>query len=169
MTLMKLEPKFEPVQTDPNVLRPSKGHGNTDNQRNADQARFMKFHRALLQKIEGYQDNTILTLDYYLKNKIDRDQKAKATMTSHDADVLNNACRIPWWVEMDSDYESFAEAVKNQDLDKCRYLINKGLNIHGRLRNETRTAIEYTDAMGFTKLAELLEMHGARKEKAYKK
>ena len=163
MTLMRLEPKFEPIQTDPNVLSPSKGYDTTDCQMDADQGRFLKFHQALLRKLEWYQDDTILTLDYYLKNKVDQDQRAKATVTCHDADVLNNACCIPWWVEMDSDYESFADAVKNQNLDKCRDLINKGLNIHGRLRNESRTAIEYANANGFTKLAKLLEMKGAQR------
>ena len=164
MTLMKLEPKFEPVQTDPKVLRPSKGHGITDNQRNADHARFMRFHQALLQKIEGYQDNTILTLDYYLKQKINTKQM-KLLKNCQDADKLNeNSARgMPWWDEMDSDYDSFADAVKNQDLENCRDLINKGLNIHGRLRNETRTAIEYADDKGYTKLAKLLEMKGAQR------
>ena len=166
MTLMKLQPKFEPVQSD--VLRPSKGHGVTDDKRDADEAKFMEFHHALLQKLTLYQENTInLTLDYYLKNKLYQKQEDKIG-TCHDADTLNKIS-MPWWIEMDSDYESFAEAVKDDDFLKCRGLINKGLNIHGKLRNETMTAIEYADAKGFKKLAKLLEMHGARKEKAYKK
>merc|ERR1712141_581129 len=99
----------------------------------------------LLQKLTLYQENTInLTLDYYLKNKLYQKQEDKFG-TCHDADTLNKIS-MPWWIEMDSDYESFAEAVKNQDLDKCRDLINKGLNIHGKLRNETMTAIEYAEA-----------------------
>ena len=164
MTLMKLEPKFEPVQMDPNVLRHSKGHGMTDEKMDEDQTRFLKFHQALLQKLEWYQNNTILTLDYYLTKKVDKDQRSKATVTCYDADVLNNACRIPWWVEMDSDYESFTDAVKNQDLETCKTLINKGLNIHGRLRNETMTAIDYADSKGFTELAKLLESKGAQRK-----
>ena len=163
MTLMKLEPKFEPVQTDPNILRPSKGHGMTDDKMDEDQARFLKFHQALLQKLEWYQDNTILTLDYYLKKKVDKDQRAKATQRCHDADVLNNACRIPWWVEMDKDYESFADAVKQQNLEEVQALINKGLNIYGNLRGESMNAIKYASAMGYTKLAKLLEKNGAQR------
>ena len=163
MTLMKLEPKFEPVQTDPNVLRHSKGHGMTDEKMDEDQTRFLKFHQALLQKLKWYQDNTILTLHYYLKKKVDKDQRAKATERCHDADVLNNACRIPWWVKMDKDYDSFADAVKQQNLEEVQALINKGLNIHGNLRGESMNAINYAVANGFTILAELLEKNGAQR------
>ena len=99
-----------------------------------------------------------------MTKKVDKDQRSKATVTCYDADVLNNACRIPWWVEMDSDYESFTDAVKNQDLETCKTLINKGLNIHGRLRNETMTAIDYADSKGFTELAKLLESKGAQRK-----
>ena len=83
-----------------------------------------------------------------------------------DADKLNeNSARgMPWWDDMDSDYDSFADAVKNQDLKTCKTLINKGLNIHGRLRNETITAIDYADSKGFTELAKLLESKGAQRK-----
>ena len=68
---LNLEPQFEPVQGD--VLRPSKGYEITDNQMVDDQKRFMNFYNALLKKVESYQDETdetILTLDYYLKNEV---------------------------------------------------------------------------------------------------
>ena len=166
MTLMKLEPKFEPVQAD--VLRPSKGHGMTDKKRDADHARFMKFHQELLRKLEWYQDATILTLDYYLTTEVYREQRAQATKKCHDADVLNNACRVPWWFKMDKDYKSFAVAVKDNEFEKCQELINKGLHINCNLRGESTTAIDYADANGFSKLAELLEMNGAEKNRKVK-
>ena len=161
ITIMKLEPKFEPVQAD--VLRPSKGHGMTDDKRDADHARFKKFHEALLQKLKWYQNDTILTLDYYLTTEVYQEQRAKATKKCHDADVLNNACRVPWWFKMDKDYKSFAVAVKDNEFEKCQELINKGLHINCNLRGESTTAIDYADANGFSKLAELLEMNGAKK------
>ena len=135
----------------------------TDDKRDADHARFMKFHEALLQKLKWYQDNTILTLDYYLKKKVDEYQRSKATVRCHDADVLNKACRIPWWFEMDKDYKSFADAVKQQNLEEVQALINKGLNIHGNLRGESMNAIKYADAKGYTRLAKLLENNGAQR------
>merc|ERR1712049_79208 len=150
-----MEPKFEPVQG--NILRPSKGHEVTDSKRDADQAGFKKFHKALLEKLLLYQDDTILTLEYYLKNSIDQEQIAKVTLTCHDAGVLNNSCRIPWWLKMSSDYESFADAVKNKNLDRCRDLIGKGLNIHGKLRNETMTAIEYAVKNNFIGFIDLVK------------
>ena len=161
MTLMKLKPKFQPIQVD--VLKPLKWDSVTYAKRVADQEKFLEFYQALLKKLKWYQDDTILTLDYYLKNNFDQHQRAKAT-ESQDADVLNNAS-IPWWGEMDGDYESFTDAVKNQDLEKCRNLINKGLNIHGRLRKKTMTAIEYAKAEGFAELVELLEMNDAQRTK----
>eukprot|EP00093_Oithona_nana_P011437 11437.XXX_263072_263254_1 [CDS] Oithona nana genome sequencing. len=60
---------------------------------------------------------------------------------------------------MIEDYESFASAVKNNDITECKRLIQKGLNIHGKLSNEKLTAIEYAKAHGFTDLKQLLENH----------
>ena len=164
MTLMKLEPKLEPIQLD--ALKPVKPC--LGGKKDADQAEFMKFHQDLLQKLEWYQDDTILTLDYYLKNMVDQAQKAKATKKCQDADLLNKACGSPWWVKMDQDYESFADAVKQQNLENVQALINKGLNIHGNLRGESMNAIDYADAKGFTELTKLLERNGALRDNKQK-
>ena len=109
-----------------------------------------------------YQDDIVLTLDYYLTTNVDQKQRAEATKAT--ADVLNKACRVPWWIEMNRDYNSFADAVKQPNLKKVQDLINKGLNINSNLRGEPRTAIAYADAKGFTALAKLLESKGAQRK-----
>ena len=162
MTLMKLEPKFEPIQAE--VVRPKKGHEITVEKKNEDEVRYMKFHQALIDKLELYQSDVVLTLDYYVKNEIGKKQKELFRGNrhkSHDANKLNSLCKNPWWFEygMIEDYESFASAVKNNDITECKRLIQKGLNIHGKLSNEKLTAIEYAKAHGFTDLKQLLENH----------
>ena len=157
MTMMRLEPKLEPIQMD--VLKPSRGHEPTEVQRKADEGRFKKFHEALLQRLRWYDEDTVLTLDYYLNQTIHQNQKAKITPNCHDADKLNNACKIPWWLKMDQDYQSFAQAVKDQDLEKCKMLIEMGLNIHGKMRNESMPAIAYAENHGFTELKKMFDGH----------
>ena len=159
MTLMKLEPNLEPIQVD--VLKPVKPC--IGGEKNVDQGQFKVFHNALLEKIKMYQDDIMLTLDYYLTTEVYKQQEAQITKRCFDADVLNNACRIPWWFEMNNDYKSFADAVKQQNLEEVQALINKGLNIHGNLRGESMNAIKYADAKGFTELAKLLGKNGAQR------
>ena len=165
MMKLNLEPQFEPVQGD--VLRPFKGYETDEAKDREDQKRFKKFYGALLKKVEEWEDETILTLDYYLRNEVGKTQK-EALENCRDVDKLNEnvAGGMPWWHIMDVDYDLFADAVKQQNLKEVQDLINKGLNINSNLRGEPRTAIAYADAKGFTALAKLLESKGAKRKSA---
>ena len=165
MMQFNLEPQFEPVQGD--VLRPFKGYETDEAKDREDQKRFKKFYGALLKKVEEWEDETILTLDYYLTNKVGETQLT-ALENCRDVDRLNEnvAGGMPWWHIMDVDYVSFANAVKQQNLKEVQDLINKGLNINSNLRGEFITAIAYADAKGFTALAKLLESKGAKRKSA---
>ena len=163
MTLLKMRPVLVPIQHE--TLKSFFWDKRTDVTRAEDEAKFQKFHEFLVAKMKFHRDDIILTLDYYMKN-VEKKPKAIVPARGDDPDTLNNACRIPWWMEeksMFSDYRSFANAVKQQNLEEVQALINKGLDIHANLRGESMNAIDYAVANGFTDLAELLEKNHAQR------
>ena len=115
---------------------------------------------ALRPKISLYDDDeeVILTLKYYLKQGIPAIQEGYVKEGLCDAERLNNSIGNPWWREgMKSDYKKFANAVKENNTQRCEELRNKGLNISGKLYHEDRTAIKYAQDNNFTQLKEFLK------------
>ena len=104
MTLLKLRPTFEPLQTD--VLNPSKGHPITEKKRGEDEKRFMEFHEALFERIGKVADRLILSLRYYLEHVQPNPRPDESSKMQE-----LNAKYPAWAAHMALEYDKFFEAI----------------------------------------------------------
>jgi len=127
MTLMHLRPTFEPVQLE--TLKPSKGFAVSDVQKSEDKERFLRFHQTLVDRLSMFptEENSVLTLDYYLNNNLQAAQRNLVTENCNTADKLNKSS-LPWWYQMMTDYAAYKIAKKMNNVASCEALVAKGLN-----------------------------------------
>ena len=96
MTLLDLQPKFEPVQLE--TLATTKGFETSEEQKTADEDRFSKFHQTLVERILMFQENSILKLDDYLTNNAQETQRNMVSKNCYTPEKLNKAT-LPWWLQ----------------------------------------------------------------------
>ena len=96
MTLLNLQPKFEPVQLE--TLATTKGFETSDGQKTDDEDRFYKFHQTLVDRILMFQGDSFLTLDEYLVKKKQETLRKLVSKSCCTAERLNNAT-LPWWLQ----------------------------------------------------------------------
>ena len=104
MTLLKLRPTFEPLQTE--VLSPSKGYEITDKKKQEDEKKFMEFHNALCGRIGIVTNRLILSLQYYLDHV-----KPNPRPDSNSKMQEMNENYPTWATNMALEYEHFFEAI----------------------------------------------------------
>ena len=92
-----------------------------------------------------------------MKQEVSALQEGYVTEGSIDAEQLNKHCSDHWWRGMKYDYKEFAKAIKKSNLEKCQELMDKGLNISGKLYNEELTAMEYAKNNQLTELEIILD------------
>ena len=136
MTLLRLKPEFEPIQME--VLPPAKGHEVTDEKREKYKKKFADFHADLTKRINGCNSedhSLILSLRYY----IDHVNPKYGDIHSKTIEELN---RIPaWYRQMRDDYEKLYQAVCNNNMNSCKDLLDKGLNVNNKLLGANALAI----------------------------
>ena len=157
MTLLKLKPKLEPIQTE--ALSPTKGHEVTDEKREEDKKKFEDFHANLATRINNckwseHEDwSLILSLRYY----IDHVQPKYGDFHNLTIGALNE---IPaWYNQIKEDYSKFFGAVLDNDIDLCKSLLNKGLNVNNKFFG--RTVLKSAQLSGYTDLQRFLVSEGA--------
>ena len=146
----------------------------TDEKRAADKVLFETFFEHLRKRLEQIGRLSILTLEYYLTQVETRPNKLIANINKKNRNPeYLNANIVPWFVQMDEDYDALFEAIYERDHDAINEVLQKGLNVNSAHDWEDDRCTPYDYALSLYKnsdtdedvmeMIDFLELWGADK------